>query len=69
MWAPTTKPSAGWRRGHLIERGCRRIAHIAGQQRPTGAGRLSGYREALRAASLPFDPTTMSSMPRRRDRL
>ena len=41
---------------HLIERGCRRIAHIAGQQRPTGAGRLSGYREALQAANIEFDP-------------
>jgi LacI family transcriptional regulator len=43
--------------GHLIERGCRRIAHIAGQQRPTGIGRLKGYRDALEAAKLPFDPT------------
>src|SRR4051794_6395303 len=42
---------------HLIGRGCRRIAHIAGQQRPTGAGRLAGYREALEAAQLPFDDT------------
>lgn len=40
---------------HLIDRGCRRIAHIAGQQRPTGIGRLKGYREALDAAGLPFD--------------
>src|SRR5581483_878909 len=39
---------------HLIERGCRRIAHIAGQQRPTGAGRMRGYRAALEAAGLPF---------------
>jgi LacI family transcriptional regulator len=41
--------------GHLIERGCRRIAHIAGQQRPTGIGRLNGYRDALVAAGLAFD--------------
>ncbi len=40
---------------HLIERGCRRIAHIAGQQRPTGAGRLMGYRDALAAAHIAFD--------------
>ena len=39
---------------HLIERGCRRIAHIAGEQRPTGAGRLAGYRDALEAARIPF---------------
>jgi LacI family transcriptional regulator len=43
--------------GHLLERGCRRIAHIAGQQRPTGIGRLKGYRDALDAAGLPFDPS------------
>lgn len=41
--------------GHLIERGCRRIAHVAGGQRPTGIGRLNGYREALAAAGLPYD--------------
>ena len=41
--------------GHLIDRGCRRIAHIAGQQRPTGIGRLTGYRDALSAAGLPYD--------------
>jgi LacI family transcriptional regulator len=41
--------------GHLIERGCRRIAHIAGQQRPTGAGRLKGYEDALQAAGMQFD--------------
>lgn len=45
---------------HLIERGCRRIAHIAGQQRPTGIGRLKGYRDALAAAGLPFDETLVA---------
>jgi LacI family transcriptional regulator len=40
---------------HLVERGCRRIAHVAGQQRPTGAGRLKGYRDALAAAGLRFE--------------
>src|SRR5258708_2478842 len=40
---------------HLIERGCRRIAHIAGPPLTTGVGRLNGYRAALAAAgsSLP----------------
>jgi LacI family transcriptional regulator len=32
---------------HLIERGCRRIAHIAGRPLTTGLGRLNGYRAAL----------------------
>src|SRR5690349_22066071 len=32
---------------HLIERGCRRIAHIAGPPLTPGIGRLNGYRTAL----------------------
>jgi LacI family transcriptional regulator len=32
---------------HLIERGCRRIAHIRGPEISTGQGRLAGYRRAL----------------------
>lgn len=37
---------------HLIERGCRRIAHIAGPQTTPGVGRLQGYRDALAAAGI-----------------
>ena len=32
---------------HLIEQGCRRIAHIRGPAITTGTGRLRGYRRAL----------------------
>jgi LacI family transcriptional regulator len=32
---------------HLIEQGCRQIAHIRGPAVATGAGRLRGYRNAL----------------------
>jgi LacI family transcriptional regulator len=32
---------------HLIEIGCRRIAHIRGPEVSTGIGRLEGYRRAL----------------------
>ena len=32
---------------HLIERGCRRVAHIRGPAVPTGAGRMKGYRRSL----------------------
>lgn len=32
---------------HLIERGCRRIAHLRGPEVSTGIGRLRGYRETL----------------------
>jgi len=37
---------------HLIERGCRRIAHIAGPPLTTGVGRLKGYQDALREAGI-----------------
>lgn len=37
---------------HLIERGCRRIAHIAGRPLLPGLGRLKGYRDALAAAGI-----------------
>jgi LacI family transcriptional regulator len=37
---------------HLIERGCRRIAHIAGRPLTPGAGRLKGYRDALAEAQI-----------------
>jgi LacI family transcriptional regulator len=37
---------------HLIERGCRRIAHISGPQPNPGSGRLKGYRAALQAAGI-----------------
>jgi LacI family transcriptional regulator len=32
---------------HLIEQGCRRIAHIRGSEVSTAIGRLEGYKEAL----------------------
>jgi LacI family transcriptional regulator len=32
---------------HLIEMGCRRVAHIRGQDNSTGRGRFEGYRQAL----------------------
>jgi LacI family transcriptional regulator len=37
---------------HLIQRGCRRIAHIAGSELITGIGRLKGYRDALASAGI-----------------
>jgi LacI family transcriptional regulator len=37
---------------HLIEQGCRRIAHIRGPEISTAIGRLEGYRQALAAAHL-----------------
>jgi len=38
---------------HLIDQGCRRIAHIPGPALSPAAGRLAGYKRALAAAGLP----------------
>jgi LacI family transcriptional regulator len=37
---------------HLIQQGCKRIAHILGQQTSTAIGRMEGYRQALRKHDL-----------------
>lgn len=39
--------------GHLIEIGCRRIAHIAGTRVSSATGRLAGYRLALQEHGFP----------------
>jgi LacI family transcriptional regulator len=39
---------------HLIDMGCRRVAHIRGQDNSTGIGRFEGYKQALRLRGLPF---------------
>jgi LacI family transcriptional regulator len=39
---------------HLIQQGCRRIAHIAGPGNPTGIGRLRGFRRAMAKRGLPL---------------
>ncbi len=38
---------------HLIENGCRRIAHIGGRDLSTAVGRLQGYRLALARRQIP----------------
>ena len=37
---------------HLIEQGCRRIAHIRGPEVSTALGRLNGYKQALASRQL-----------------
>jgi len=41
---------------HLIDQGCRRIAHIRGPSITTGAGRFRGYRKALARRGLKVVP-------------
>lgn len=41
---------------HLIDQGCRRIAHIRGSELSVGLGRIEGYRRALQAAGLEARP-------------
>jgi LacI family transcriptional regulator len=51
----TNDEKAGWlATRHLIDMGCRRIAHIRGHENSTGVGRLEGYRQALRQAGIPY---------------
>lgn len=37
---------------HLIEQGCRRIAHVRGPEVSTAIGRMEGYKQALAAAGM-----------------
>ena len=39
---------------HLIEQGCKSIAHIRGRENSTGRGRFAGYRHALQKRSIPY---------------
>lgn len=39
---------------HLIDQGCRRIAHIRGRNNSTGRRRFEGYRQTLAANGLPY---------------
>lgn len=39
---------------HLLDIGCKRIAHIRGRENSTGMGRFEGYRKALLNRGLPY---------------
>jgi LacI family transcriptional regulator len=39
---------------HLVDIGCKRIAHISGRENSTGIRRLEGYRQALSANGLKY---------------
>jgi LacI family transcriptional regulator len=53
--------------GHLIDQGCRRIAHIRGPETSTAVGRLEGYRRALAARQLAPLPGHIVSIGRSGD--
>ena len=42
--------------GHLVEQGCRLVAHLRGPAIPTGIGRLRGYRSKLAEFGLSVSP-------------
>lgn len=42
---------------HLIQQGCRRIAHIRGPETSAGNSRVEGYRETLRRHGIPVPDT------------
>jgi LacI family transcriptional regulator len=39
---------------HLLDMGCKRVAHIRGHDNSPGIGRFEGYRRALRHRGIPF---------------
>lgn len=39
---------------HLIDQGCKTIAHIRGRENSTGKGRFEGYRQALKKTGIAF---------------
>lgn len=53
--APDNRQGAFLATRHLVERGCRRIAHFTSLQRITIRDRLAGFRAALLEAGLPFE--------------
>ncbi|MEO6981496.1 MAG: LacI family DNA-binding transcriptional regulator, partial [Edaphobacter sp.] len=46
---------------HLIEVGCRRIAHIGGRRNSTGVNRLEGYKQALQLHRLTYSKDYVAS--------
>jgi LacI family transcriptional regulator len=48
---------------HLIQTGCRRVAHIRGRGNSTGDGRLQGYKAALRTHGIRYRSDYVISPP------
>ncbi len=49
---------------HLIDQGCRRIAHIRGRENSTGTQRFEGYRHALQRRGLPYSDSLVVARPK-----
>ncbi len=49
---------------HLIEQGCRTIAHIRGRENSTGIRRFEGYRRALQRKGMPYSESLVVARPR-----
>ncbi len=47
---------------HLLEQGCKHIAHIRGPEVSTASGRLEGYKRALASAKGVFSPGYVASI-------
>lgn len=47
---------------HLIEQGCKRVAHIRGPETSTALGRLEGYRRALAERQMEYQPQRVVSI-------
>lgn len=46
---------------HLIEQGCKRVAHIRGRDNSTGMRRFEGYKTALKRHRIPYSPSLVVS--------
>ncbi len=46
---------------HLIEQGCKRIAHLRGPETSPGTGRMKGYQKALANAQMKYSPEYVSA--------
>lgn len=46
---------------HLIDQGCKRIAHIRGRENATGVGRFEGYRKTLLRHGMDYSPSLVIS--------
>jgi LacI family transcriptional regulator len=49
---------------HLIEQGCRSVAHIRGRENSSGMRRFEGYKNALQRHGIPYSPSLVTTRSR-----